>query len=205
MTIDDGGEYSVKVSSPVSSEVASAIVTIGSLPVLKITSQPVPLTLNEGVSGQLSVVASITPAQTLTYQWYKDGAVVTGATTDKLNIAGTGVARAGSYYVKILSSMAPVQTVKSNTVKVRANRTYDVQSITGCVNGYCKCVTMNQINVPDRAKAAAICAFKGYADVTTFTTVQGPLNQRQCEADGSNCFVNGNLGNIVCASVSCTK
>jgi hypothetical protein len=82
--------------------------------------------------------------------------------------------------------------------------TFDVNSATGCINGYCKAVLSGNCGTPDPAKAAAFCIFKGFTAATTFTTRDGPNGVRQCSPDGTGCFVNANPScNIVFASVTC--
>lgn len=201
----DGGTYAVVLTTPVDSKTLSVTVTISPTPVLTITTQPQHLTLIEGVAGQLSVVASVLPMQLLSYQWYKDGSAVAGGVSATLAIAAAGPGRAGQYYVEVKTTQGPLQTAKSNTVKVTANQSFNVASSTGCVNGYCNCVTGGQLYVPYQPSAAAICVFKGYADVTTFTTQNGPVGSPQCSAGGGGCYINQNPGNIICSVVNCTK
>lgn len=201
----NAGQYSVKISNAVDADTLYATVSLSANPVITITTQPQPITLAQGQVGQLTVVASITPSQTLAYQWFKDGASYPGGTSATLALPADGPGRAGNYYVRVSSTVGPLQSVNSSTVKVTATQTFSVNSSTGCVNGFCACVTPGQLYVPYRPSAAAICVVKGYADVTTFTTAGGSRGQNHCSADGLSCFVNQNPGNIVCDQVSCTK
>ena len=83
-------------------------------------------------------------------------------------------------------------------------KVFDVNSPTGCINGYCKGVIGGQCGQPDPTKATAFCVFKGYAAYTTFETGPGVVNARQCSADGTGCFTNANAScNIILTSVTC--
>lgn len=200
----DGGVYTAIVSNSKDSEGIQIRVTISPIPVLTITTQPMPQTLVEGTAGQLAVVASTTPAQTLTYQWYKDSAPVAGGTSATLSLGASGIARAGNYYVKVSTTTGPLQTANSNTVKITHQQTYSLGA-DGCINGYCACVTPGQLYLGYQPAAQAICAYKGFAIVTTFMTVNGLSGARHCGPDGNGCFTNANPGNVTCSSVTCEK
>jgi hypothetical protein len=82
-------------------------------------------------------------------------------------------------------------------------RVFDVDSPSGCVNGYCQGSGAG-CGVPEPSFAKQFCIAQGYADETDFSTAAGPNNQRQCTAGGVSCFnnLNGNC-NLILASVSC--
>lgn len=207
-TAADAGVYHVQAGTQVanspkaqSNQVAVSV----RLSTLSIVGQPQPITVGPGIAGILSVTASNLAAQPMAYQWFKDNVAIAGATAASFNVGSSGAARAGLYFVQVRSTLGPAQAVNSNTVKVTAVESFNVLSSQGCVSGYCACVTAGQLNVPDRNQARAICLFKGYADVTTFTTSPGPINALQCSANGSGCFANANPGNIVCSQVDCMK
>ena len=201
----DGGKYTVVVSNSADSNSIDVNVTISPIPVITITTQPLPVTLDEGTAGSLSVVAAITPTQPLAYQWYKDNVIIAGATAASFNLGATGVARSGNYYVNVKTTLGPQQTVKSNTVKVTHRQLFNVDSATGCVSGFCACVTGGQPNVPDRPSALAICVFKGFTDVSAFTTRQSGPGPLHCNASGTSCFQNAAPSNLVCTTVTCIK
>ncbi len=200
----DAGTYTLTISNDLDREVLAAQITVSVVPVITITVQPQPLTLANGTAGTLTVTASLTGGTTLTYQWYKDNSAIAGATMASYTVAATGGTRAGNYFVEIGAGPAAAK-VKSNIVKVTATQSFNVNSNTACVNGFCSCVTPNQIRVPYKPSADLICSVRGYASSSTFTTVNGPVGAVQCNANGAGCFVNANEGNIICATVNCTR
>jgi len=60
---------------------------------------PVGLTLSQGGSGSLSVIAG--GAQPITYEWYKDNTLLPDATTDTLSFENATDALTGDYYVVV--------------------------------------------------------------------------------------------------------
>jgi hypothetical protein len=78
-----------------------------------ITSQPSNQTVNVGDTATFSVTATGTPSPT--YQWYKDGGLMSGETGSTLTITNSQLSDAGSYYV-IVTNAAGTQT--SSTVSL---------------------------------------------------------------------------------------
>lgn len=81
-----------------------------------ISMQPSSVTVTEGASASLSVTA--TGSGTLSYQWYKDGAAISGATSATYTIGAVESSSAGSYYVVVSSS---VGSATSSTVTLTVN------------------------------------------------------------------------------------
>ncbi|BCU78540.1 DUF3500 domain-containing protein [Luteolibacter sp. LG18] len=87
-----------------------------------ITTQPTSQSIATGGSTTLSVVAASagTGTSTLTYQWFKDGTAISGATASSFAITSAAAANAGSYTVQVIStgglvtSAAAVVTIVSN-------------------------------------------------------------------------------------------
>jgi uncharacterized protein GlcG (DUF336 family) len=110
----DAGSYSAVVSNKVgtaSSNAASLSVEVPQAP--KITLQPNPQTLEAGVGLTLSASASGT--EPLSYQWQKNGAPIAGATRSAYSITAASAADSGSYQVVVAN---PVAMVNSNLVIV---------------------------------------------------------------------------------------
>jgi hypothetical protein len=107
----DSGTYYVIVSNnkgSVTSNMATVTVT-EAVTAPTITRQPTNVTVNQGSSFTLTVTAS---GSNLSYQWYKNGSAVNGATSASYTkSAATG--DAGSYYVRVTNSAG---NVVSNTV-----------------------------------------------------------------------------------------
>lgn len=100
---DDAGSYTVVATNtqgPVTSN--AAVVTINSAAPV-ITTPPANVTVNVGDLINLSVVATGYPAPT--YQWFKGGVEIPGATGPSYTIATATTASAGSYSVTATNSL----------------------------------------------------------------------------------------------------
>jgi hypothetical protein len=71
-----------------------------------IARQPLPLTLGPGDNAGFVVTA--TGAPPLSYQWYRDGTAVPGATEDLLYLPDVQVSQAGNYSVRVTNSQGAV-------------------------------------------------------------------------------------------------
>lgn len=205
VTMNDGGSYKLVVSNSTGSNFVELLVTISSTPVITFSQQPSPITILAGQNGSLSALAVSTDNQSLSYQWFKDGVALAGFTSPNLPINNAVAGLAGMYYVEVSSTLGPAQKVKSNTVKVTVQGSHNVLAANGCVNGYCACVKNGQLGVGDPASAEAICIFKGYTSLVSFTTSAGIRGAAQCSANGASCFINQNSGNVICAEVVCSR
>jgi hypothetical protein len=83
---------------------------------LTIKSGPVGATINQGQNATFSVVAEGTGP--FTYQWKKDGAVLTGATAATLRLVNVTVAQAGNYSVTVSNTQG---TTISNAAVLTVN------------------------------------------------------------------------------------
>lgn len=113
----DAGTYSVRITSGSTVETPSAKLIVGGStggqgPAVTITTQPLPTAVEVGGSATLRVTAT---GSNLTYQWFKDGAPVAGATASTLTISNAQPANAGSYFVRVSSGNV---SANSNTVSV---------------------------------------------------------------------------------------
>ncbi len=82
-----------------------------------ITTQPVAQTVTAGQTATFSVVATGTPAPT--YQWYENGAAISGATAASYTTPATTTANSGeTFYVVVTNS---VGSVTSSTVALTVN------------------------------------------------------------------------------------
>ncbi|MEI7732264.1 MAG: immunoglobulin domain-containing protein [Verrucomicrobiota bacterium] len=121
-TTNHSGLYSVIVSNivgPRTSDLASVVVM--DQPAIK--TQPKSITLRDGDSGLLTVVASGSP--TLSYEWRKNDVVIPGANTATLYLDNAGAADAGRYTVRVsnyvgsMVSLPAIVTVKAAPVIVK--------------------------------------------------------------------------------------
>lgn len=116
MSSDKAGTYKVVVGDSTGATVTSDAISVTMQKELKITKQPTGFTLIEGESGNLSVTA--VGEGTLSYQWYKDGAAISGATSSALAFSELEIADAGSYTVKITDKAGSTLTSNAATVTV---------------------------------------------------------------------------------------
>lgn len=105
----DAGDYTVEVSNSGGTVTSTAAtLTVAASQGLSITSQPQSQSLAAGQSASLSVTAS--SVGTLSYQWKLNGAALTGATNQTLNLSSVRTNNAGDYTVDVF---VPGLTVSS--------------------------------------------------------------------------------------------
>ena len=115
----DAGSYSVAVTNSVGSITsAAAVLTVITPP--SIVTPPASLTVNAGATAVFTVSANGTSP--LNYQWRKNGADISGATTNSLTLINVGAADAASYTVVVtnaggsVTSSAAILTVVDPTL-----------------------------------------------------------------------------------------
>jgi hypothetical protein len=116
-TSADAGSYSVVVSNggfSVTSNSATLMVSGAGGLAPTIGTQPTDQSVQVGFLTFLSVTAS--GAQPLSYQWFRNGALIAGATTMFFTVSSTQPVDAGSYSVVVSNSFG---SVTSNTVILR--------------------------------------------------------------------------------------
>jgi hypothetical protein len=105
VTIADAATYTVSATSSSGSVVSqSAVLTVAAAPV--ITNQSGSQSVVAGASVTFSVTATGSPA--LTYQWFKSGALVAGATSSVLSLSAVTAADAATYTVAVTNSVGSV-------------------------------------------------------------------------------------------------
>ncbi len=106
--VSDSGSYSARISG-VGGAVTSATGNVSVVPVdagpIAITARPLSLSVAAGERASFSVTAQ---GSGLTYQWLRDGATLTGATTPSYTIAAAQAGDAGTYSVRITSGTTSV-------------------------------------------------------------------------------------------------
>ncbi len=107
------GNYEVVVSDQVGS-VISSVATLSVLVPLTVTSWPSNQTVAVGRSATFQVTAQGAPAPS--YQWYFDGALLPGATTNTLNLANVQPTQAGTYLVVVTNASGSASAVASLSV-----------------------------------------------------------------------------------------
>lgn len=101
VAVSDAGSYTVIATNSAGSATSVAATLTVNVPAIapSITAQPVSSTVTAGNSASFSVSASGTAP--LTYQWSKDGSVLTGATSSTYTLGSAQLADAGSYTVVV--------------------------------------------------------------------------------------------------------
>lgn len=122
LSIRDTGNYSLKVNSdPSCNEISSTNFRINITPAVRISSHPKNISLCEGATDSLKVIAE----NGLKYQWKKDNAPLLNDTTNTLIIKKVNATTIGNYTVEI-TGVAPCPLfTTSNTanVKIKVGRT----------------------------------------------------------------------------------
>jgi len=133
----DAGSYTLTVTNAAGTVTSTPIVvTVNATPVAPaILSHPQSQTQNVGFSTSLMVEASGTAP--LTYQWYKDGVLVTdggnvsGATTSEIMFNTLTAANAGNYTVVVSNGTAPAATSLPAVLNVDSNPAYNFTNLAG--------------------------------------------------------------------------
>jgi pectin methylesterase-like acyl-CoA thioesterase len=115
----DAGVYRAVVTNPggsvASQPVTLAVSTDPVPPPPSITAQPVDTNAPLGGATSLSVAAT---GNNLFYQWFKNGALINGATGAALNFAGAQVSDSGSYTVVVSNSSGSVTSLPAKLLVV---------------------------------------------------------------------------------------
>ena len=117
----DAGTYSVLVSNGTKPNALSsgAILVVSALPVApSINTQPKSQTVTAGQSATFGVTASGTPP--LSYQWYKNGTAIAGATALSYTLSNVQAANAGTYTVAVSNGTFPNDTSLGAVLTVSA-------------------------------------------------------------------------------------
>lgn len=151
----DAGAYTVLITNPSGSVTSlSALLTVNPAPVPPtITVQPSAQTAIAGTRVSLSVVAS--SASALTYQWFKDGAPVIGATGATWIIPSAGPSDSGSYTVRLSNDGGVVTSAVAHLTITPASRLINL-SVRAQVDVDSAPLILGFVNQGDRAKSVLI-------------------------------------------------
>ena len=117
----DSGSYQFRIRTDRGHAALSPVYAVGLAPT--ITEQPATTWICPSASHELTVTAQ---GEGTTYQWYKDGSSISGATTPSLMIASASASDAGSYHVILTNNCASVQS-ESATITVAPAPTIEEQ------------------------------------------------------------------------------
>ena len=117
---DNGAQFSVVVTDSTSSATSgAATLTVTAAAVAPaISTQPVNQTVTAGQTATFSVAA--TGTSTLTYQWKKSGASISGATSSTYTTAATTTSDSGSQFTVVVTNSVGSATSNSATLTVAA-------------------------------------------------------------------------------------
>lgn len=132
----DAGAYQLKVSNPVSTDVASriAVLTVVSTPVtITDSTQPADQTIVEGGSVTFTVVAA--GSAPLSYQWFKGLGAIPDATAASYTISSASVGDSGDYRVVVSNPLPSSATSRTARLTVTSDRTRpSIVSVVASVN-----------------------------------------------------------------------
>lgn len=119
-TSDSGSTFAVVVSNSAGTVTSSsATLTVNAAAVApSITTQPVNQTVTAGQTATFSVVASGTAP--LSYQWNKNGAAISGATSASYTTPATSSSDNGALFIVVVSNASGSATSNSATLTVNA-------------------------------------------------------------------------------------
>jgi hypothetical protein len=174
ITATDAANYSVDVvgtCNTINSSAASLVVN----PLTTITAQPNATTLCAGSNATFSVSATGTGA--LTYQWKKNGNIITGATSSTLNLSNVSASDAANY-------------------------TVDVTGVCGTITSASAALGVNPITVITSQPVSATQCVGTQATFTVTATGSGILSF-QWKKNGVN-IVGANSSSLILNNISAT-
>jgi len=169
LTPTQEGGYTVVLSNLVGSVTSVvAMLTIGSVAPVNITSHPQNRTVAEGDSVSLSVTATGSPP--ITYQWRKGSADLPGATNSVLPFPSAALSDTGDYSVVVSNSAGPVssQTAHLGVVPLPRFNTYEISGNQFVFTFTCEAGAAYEILQSDILPAL------NWASVTNFPIVATP-------------------------------
>lgn len=116
-TLGSAGTYSCRITDGTTTIDCSPF-TLTVNEIVRITSQPSNQALNAGASAAMSIAATGTAP--ISYQWYRNGSALIGATTSTLNLANVSTTDSGSYYC-VVTNPGSSATSGSATLSIAAN------------------------------------------------------------------------------------
>ncbi len=120
-TADNGATFTVTVGNAQGSVTSNpATLTVTSPSALAISTQPLSKTVDSGASVTFTVGATGGTAP-YTYQWYRSGVAVSGATSTSYTFNASTADNGATFYAKVMDNAVPKATVTSNTATLTVN------------------------------------------------------------------------------------
>jgi len=206
VTLADAGSYDVVVTNANGSTVSRAAdLTISGLPP-SISTAPSSQTVNAGSSLTLTVVAA--GSAPFSYQWRKDGADITGATTPTLSLSDVQASAAGSYEVVVsnangsLTSSPAVLAVTDIAPVITSQPVSKTGALGGSVSFNAGVTGTTPMSYQWRKGGAAIVDDARYSGSTTAQlTISGLVAG---DAGSYDLFVTNALGNATSSTATLT-
>jgi Bacterial Ig domain/Immunoglobulin domain/Purple acid Phosphatase, N-terminal domain/Immunoglobulin I-set domain len=170
---DNGAQFTVLVSNSAGSATSSAAtLTVSAAPVApSITTQPASQTLTAGQTASFSVAAMGTAP--LTYQWKKNGTVISGATSSSYTTPATTSSDNGAQFTVVVSNSAGSATSSVATLTVNAATPPSV-AITSPTNGSTQSGTITVAGTA--SDVVGVSAVQVQIDGGTFSSASGTTN-----------------------------
>ncbi len=108
---NDTGSYTVQLANNCS-QIESDAANLDIIAVPQIQVQPVGLRVCQGTAATFSVEAEST--EPLRYQWFKDGVMIPGATSESYTIPAANLSDLGSYWVQVSDNCSQIESDAAN-------------------------------------------------------------------------------------------
>lgn len=121
-SVSDSGDYTVAVTNS-RGVVVSAVAALTVRPPVSapaIVAAPASRVITQGATTQLTVAASGTPEPS--YQWFKDGLLIPGATSSTFEVRANGSASGGAYTVEVSNTLGKVTSAAASVRVIPTNR-----------------------------------------------------------------------------------
>jgi len=163
---DNGAQFTVLVSNTAGNVTSSAVtLTVNAAPVPpSITAQPTSQTVAAGQTAVFSVAATGTAP--LGYQWQKNGALISGATSTSYTTPATATTDNGTQFTVLVSNTAGNVTSNAATLTVTSSAAFPVWVAPGLSR-------VGQTDVPGTTSSINLSSARGET-VDTQVIVQGP-------------------------------
>lgn len=119
-SLSSAGTYSCKVTDGASTyNCSNFALTVNQI--VRITQQPSSQMVNEGTGASMTVAATGTAP--MSFQWYYNGQVISGATTSTLNFSSAQLVDAGTYYCQVSNPGSSANTSTASLVVMETTQT----------------------------------------------------------------------------------
>lgn len=129
VTADDSGSYYVIINNGIGNNITSTRTAVTIRLRATITQDPVSTTVNEGGTGSFTVTA--VGEEPLSYQWLKNGELITGATSSTYTITNADTIDNSNIFTCIVNNSISKDTSTAGILTVTKKPVYQVSFVTG--------------------------------------------------------------------------